>query len=62
LIIVGASFCGGFGGYGPGVSPAYVYGAFCQKIKNRPHFGSAFWLFYPERNKNDYLSISDFPF
>jgi uncharacterized protein (TIGR01732 family) len=29
LIIIGASFCCGFGGFGPGVAPAYGYGAFC---------------------------------
>ena len=30
LIIVGASFVGGFGGCGPvGVAPAYGYGGYC---------------------------------
>ncbi len=32
LIIVGASFCcgsGGFGGFGGGVAPAYGYGGYC---------------------------------
>ncbi|PLS18678.1 sporulation protein YjcZ [Bacillus sp. M6-12] len=28
LIIIGASFCGGNGGYGP-VSPSYGYGCYC---------------------------------
>jgi uncharacterized protein (TIGR01732 family) len=29
LIIVGASFCGGYGGVGVGAQPYYGYGAYC---------------------------------